>query len=88
MSLRSYPDQIEQNISHKGTKTQRIYATFLDSLFQGNNAIGQTSAIPVQEAESKCYILVKVKAGGNFNRRRHEVSALGVNTLSILTIRI
>ena len=36
---------------------------------------------------SQFYILVKVKAGENFNRRRHEVSALGVNTLSILRIK-
>ena len=42
---------------------------------------------PRKEAVSECYILVKVKAGENFNRRRHEVSAL-VNTLSILRIKI
>ncbi len=42
---------------------------------------------PRKEAVSESYILVKVKASENFNRRRHEVSAL-VNTLSILRTKI
>ena len=40
------------------------------------------------ETFEKCSIMFKVKEGENLNQRRHAVSALGVNTLSISRIRI
>jgi len=39
-------------------------------------------------SERKLGFFVKVKEDQNFNRRRHEVSALGVNICNILRIKI
>ncbi len=66
---------------------QAIILSCLSDIFSLNSIPISPHTDITTEPVAKRFSLVKVKADKNFNRRRHEVSAL-VNTLSILRIKI